>query len=581
MVTATARARRSAPGPEVILATDTREDTVNDADRRAQARADYERLVTEATREAKERKDRFETASGIERRRLYTGEDVRDELETLGVPGAPPYTRGVQATMYRGRHWTMRQYAGFGSPAETNARFKKLLEEGQTGLSVAFDLPTQIGYDSDDALALGEVGKVGVPISSIHDMEALLADLPLDKVSISMTINSSAIVLLAYLVAVAKRRGLDPSKLSGTTQNDILKEYIARGTFRFPIAPSMRLVTDTFRFSARSLPKWNPISISGYHMREAGATAVQELAFTLANAIAYVEAATKAGLAPDAFMPRLSFFFACHSDFLEEVAKFRVARRLWAKIASEKLGAKDERSRKCRFHVQTGGVTLTGRQIDVNVVRVTLQALAAVLGGCQSLHTNSKDEALALPTENAAVLALRTQQVIAYETGLADTVDPLGGSFALEALTDELEGRCLELLAKIDRQGGMVRSIESGFPQETIRGAAYDHQKRVEAGERVIVGVNKFTQTEHAKPAVFRVDERAQAERVKALAELRRRRDGAKVKVLLSTLEDAARSPAQPLVEPIVAAVEGECTTGEVMRTLARVFGEYEDADAY
>ncbi|MEZ0229727.1 MAG: methylmalonyl-CoA mutase family protein, partial [Planctomycetota bacterium] len=334
-------------------------------DRRSRALADYERLVAEATREAKERQARFETPSGIERKRLYTGADVKDEVDTLGVPGAAPYTRGVQATMYRGRHWTMRQYAGFGSPAETNGRFKRLLEEGQTGLSVAFDLPTQIGYDSDDALALGEVGKVGVPISSIHDMEVLLADLPLDKVSISMTINSSAIVLLAYLVAVAKRRGLDPSKLSGTTQNDILKEYIARGTFRFPISPSMRLVTDTFRYSAKSLPKWNPISISGYHMREAGATAVQELAFTFADAVAYVQAAKEAGLAPDAFMPRLSFFFACHSDLLEEVAKFRAARRLWAKIASEKLGAKDERSRRCRFHVQTGGVTLTARQPDV------------------------------------------------------------------------------------------------------------------------------------------------------------------------------------------------------------------------
>ncbi|MBI3723868.1 methylmalonyl-CoA mutase [bacterium] len=545
------------------------------------ARDAYERLVLEATREAKERRERFETASLLERKRLYTGDDARPELEALGFPGLPPYTRGVQPTMFRARHWTMRQYAGFGSPRETNGRFKKLLEEGQTGLSVAFDLPTQIGYDSDDPLALGEVGKVGVPISSIHDMEELLAELPLDRVSISMTINSSAIVLLAYLIAVARRRGLDPSKLQGTLQNDILKEYVARGTFRFPIAPSMRLVTDTFRYCAAGMPKWNPISVSGYHMREAGATAVEELACTLADGIAYVETAAKAGLSPDAFMPRLSFFFACHSDFLEEVAKFRAARRLWARIAGERLGARDERSRKCRFHVQTGGVTLTARQPEVNVVRVALQALAAVLGGCQSLHTNAKDEALALPTEESAVLALRTQQVIAFETGVADTVDALGGSFALEAATDELEKKTQELLAKVDRMGGMVRAIELGFPQETIRRSAYDHQKRVESGERVIVGVNRFAQSGESKPAVFRVDERAQAERVRALAELRRRRDQGRASSLLAALEEAARSAGAPLVEPIVRAVEGECTTGEVMGTLARVFGEYEDADAY
>jgi methylmalonyl-CoA mutase N-terminal domain/subunit len=549
--------------------------------RRAQARAEYERLVAGATEETKERRERFETPSGIERRRLYTAEDVRDELETLGVPGAPPYTRGVQPTMYRARPWTMRQYAGFGSPRETNARFKKLLEEGQTGLSVAFDLPTQIGYDSDDPLALGEVGKVGVPISSIHDMDELLSDLPLDRVSISMTINSSAIVLLACLLAVARRRGLDTTRLQGTLQNDILKEYVARGTFRFPIAPSMRLVTDTFRFCAASLPKWNPISISGYHMREAGATAVQELGFTLANAVAYVEAAVRAGLKPDSFMPRLSFFFACHSDFLEEIAKFRAARRLWARLSKEKLGAKDERSRKCRFHVQTGGVTLTARQPDVNVVRVALQALAAVLGGCQSLHTNSKDEALALPTEESAVLALRTQQVIAFETGVADTVDPLGGSYALEALTDELERRTVELLDKVESMGGMVRAIELGFPQEAIRRSAYDHQKLVESGERVVVGVNKFVQGGETRPAVFRQDERVQSERARSLAELRRRRDARRVQALLAMLEASARDATAPLVERIVDCVEGECTTGEIMGALAKVFGEYGDADAY
>jgi methylmalonyl-CoA mutase N-terminal domain/subunit len=541
------------------------------------SREQYEKLVAEALKESKERRERFDTASGGERKRVYGPGDASGEL---GWPGLAPYTRGVQATMYRGRLWTMRQYAGFGSPRETNARFRKLLEEGQTGLSVAFDLPTQIGYDSDHPLAQGEVGKVGVPISSIHDMEALLRDLPLETVSISMTINSSAIVLLALVVAVARRRGIPEAKLQGTTQNDILKEYVARGTFRFPIAPSMRLVTDTFRYCAAKLPRWNPISISGYHMREAGSTAVQELAFTFANARAYVEAAKAAGLAPDGFMPRLSFFFSCHSDFIEEVAKFRAARRIWAAL-SARLGALDERSRRCRFHVQTGGVTLTARQPDVNVVRVALQALAAVLGGCQSLHTNSKDEALALPTEAAAVLALRTQQVIAYETGVADTVDALGGSFHVEALTDELERRALELMEKVDAKGGMVPAITQGFPQEAIRRSAYEWQRQIESGDRTIVGVNKFTQEDDARPPILRVDERAQVMRREELAELRRKRDGRLVERKLAELREAAGDAKAPVTESIIAAVEAEATVGEIMGTLASVFGEYEDADAY
>jgi methylmalonyl-CoA mutase, N-terminal domain len=552
------------------------------------AREDYARRVEKAQARFPERKPRFDTASGLEHARLYAPQDSSqadsgqaDYERRLGYPGAFPFTRGVQPTMYRGRLWTMRQYAGFGTPAQTNERFKTLLEAGQTGLSVAFDLPTQIGYDSDDSIAMGEVGKVGVPISTVEDMETLLDGIPLDKISISMTINSSAIVLLSMLVAVARRRGVDPAKLRGTTQNDILKEYIARGTFRFPVAPSMRLVTDTFRYCANSLPRWNPISISGYHIREAGSTAPQELAFTFADGIAYVEAACAAGLEVDAFMPRLSFFFAAHSDFLEEVAKFRAARRLWARLARERMGAKDPKSWCCRFHVQTGGVTLTARQPENNVVRVALQALSAMLGGCQSLHTNGKDEALALPSEESALLALRTQQVIAHETGLADTIDPLGGAFALEDLTDRVEAEAEAILRKLDDQGGMVAAIDRGIPQEMIHAAAYETQRAIDDGRKVVVGVNQFTIDDEVEPAVFQVDPAAERERTERLAKFRAGRDEARVQEHRAKLEAAVRTSGAPLMETIVDAVDDRVTLGEVMSTLAAVFGEYDAADHY
>ncbi|MCO5166851.1 MAG: methylmalonyl-CoA mutase family protein [Planctomycetes bacterium] len=548
----------------------------------SEARTEYDRLVSKALQRSPERAPAFTTASGLPRERVYAPADPDAALdERLGWPGLYPFTRGIQPTMYRGRHWTMRQYAGFGSPAETNARFKALLAAGQTGLSVAFDLPTQIGYDSDASIAAGEVGKVGVPISTLDDMEELLDGIPLDEISISMTINSSAAVLLALLVAVARRRGLDPACLRGTTQNDILKEYVARGTFRFPIGPSMRLVTDTFRYCSTSLPRWNPISISGYHIREAGSTAPQELAFTFADGIAYVEAARAAGLDVDAFMPQLSFFFAAHSDLLEEVAKFRAARRLWARLARDRLGAKDPQSWRCRFHVQTGGVTLTARQPENNIVRVALQALSAVLGGCQSLHTNGMDEALALPTEASAVLALRTQQVIAHETGVADTVDPLGGSYALEALTDRVEQEATALLEKVDATGGMIAAIEAGLPQRLIQQAAYDHQRAVDAGARVVVGVNRFETGEEVQPAVFRVDPAVEEARAARLAEFRGRRDEGRARARLAALEAAAKKEGAPLVEAIVDAVLEQVTLGEVMGTLAGVFGEYAGADHY
>ncbi len=556
--------------------------TVEQAPAPAGGRAAWAREVERAFAKAPERAAARRTPSGLPREPLYAPAAADAAFEArVGWPGEPPFLRGVQATMYRGRLWTMRQYAGFGTPAQTNARFKTLLEAGQTGLSVAFDLPTQIGYDSDAGVALGEVGKVGVPISTIDDMEELLEGIPLDRVSISMTINASAVVLLALVVAVARRRGLAPDALRGTIQNDILKEYIARGTFRFPIAPSMRLVTDTFRYAAAAMPRWNPISISGYHIREAGSTAPQELAFTFADAVAYVEAARAAGLDPDLFMPQLSFFFAAHSDLLEETAKFRAARRLWASLARDRLGAKDPASWRCRFHVQTGGVTLTARQPQVNVVRVALQALSAVLGGCQSLHTNGMDEALSLPTEASALLALRTQQVIAYESGAADTIDPLGGSWAVEAMTDQVEAEARRLLERIDAAGGMVAAIEAGLPQGLIQRAAYEHQQAVERGDRVVVGVNRFQVDDEAAPAPFRVDEAIAAERTARLAAFRAARDPAAVARHLDGLAAAARAPGAPLVEPIVAAVLDRVTLGEIMGTLAGVFGEYEGADHY
>jgi methylmalonyl-CoA mutase N-terminal domain/subunit len=516
------------------------------------------------------------TASGLPRRAVYGAADVPDPA-ALGAPGAYPFTRGLHPTGYRGKLWTMRQYAGFGTAAESNRRYRYLLERGTTGLSVAFDLPTQIGYDSDDPHSAGEVGRVGVAIDSLEDMETLLEGIPLDQVSTSMTINATAAILLALYVAVARRRGVPESALQGTVQNDILKEYVARGTYIYPPAPSMRLVTDVFSYGVAHVPRWNTISISGYHIREAGATAPQEIAFTFANALEYVRAARTAGLEPDRFGERLSFFFACHSDFLEEVAKFRAARRLWARLMKETFGVTNPRAQQLRFHVQTGGVTLTAQQPDNNVVRVALQALAAVLGGCQSLHTNARDEALALPTEASARLALRTQQVIAFESGVADTVDPLGGSFALEAATDALEAEARRLLEAIETRGGALAAIERGDVQREIQESAYRHQREVEAGQRVVVGVNRFQEEDEGPVGeILRIDpavERAQVERVVAL---RARRDRAAWSAALQALEERARSGGN-LVPAIVDAVLAWATVGEISHRLRAVFGEHQE----
>ncbi len=518
----------------------------------------------------------FRTASDLVRERAYGPESLADPA-ALGEPGRYPFTRGLHGTGYRGRLWTMRQYAGFGSAAESNRRYRYLLERGTTGLSVAFDLPTQIGYDSDDSHALGEVGKVGVAIDSLEDMELLFAEIPLDRVSTSMTINATAAILLALYVAVARRRGISEQALSGTVQNDILKEYIARGTWIYPPAPSMRLVTDVFAYCAERIPKWNTISISGYHIREAGATAPQEIAFTFANAIEYVRAAKQAGLDPERFGERLSFFFACHSDFLEEIAKFRCARRLWARIMKERFQVANPKAQQCRFHVQTGGVTLTAQQPDNNVVRVALQALAAVLGGCQSLHTNGRDEALALPTEASARLALRTQQIVAFESGAADTVDPLGGSYAVEAATDALEREAARLIDAIEARGGARQAIERGDVQRAIQDSAFRHQRQVEAGERVVVGVNRFQEAEEADPGdILRIDpelERAQVARVQAL---RARRDAKAWRAALEALETRARS-GENLVPAIVDAVLAWATVGEIANRLRGVFGEHRE----
>src|SRR5687768_11281812 len=519
--------------------------------------------------------DRRETDSEIEIKPVYTEADA--PAEGPEPPGEFPYTRGPHPDMYRGRPWTIRQYAGFGSPEETNARFRYLLERGQTGLSVAFDLPTQIGYDSDDPHALGEVGRVGVAIDSLEDMETLLEDIPLERVSTSMTINSTAAILLALYVGVARRRGVPEETLSGTVQNDILKEYVARGTYIYPPAPSLRLVTDVFAYASKTIPRWNTISVSGYHIREAGATASQEVAFTFANALEYVRAAQRAGLDAARFGERLSFFFACHSDFIEEVAKFRAARRLWARLVKETLGIDNPKAQHLRFHVQTGGVTLTAQQPDNNVVRVALQALAAVLGGCQSLHTNGKDEALALPTEASATLALRTQQVIAYESGVADTVDALGGSYAVEAATDALEREARALLARIESKGGALRAIERGDIQREIQDSAYRHQREVESGERRIVGVNCLQEEGEVVPIeTLRIDpglERAQTERLGAL---RARRDPGPWAAALSALEDRARSGAN-VMPAMIDAVLAWATVGEIAGRLRSVFGEHRE----
>lgn len=524
-----------------------------------------------------EQRERFETSSGISLERIYTPAEVEtDYLQALGFPGEYPFTRGVHPTMYRGRLWTMRQYAGYATAEESNARYKYLLEQGQTGLSVAFDLPTQIGYDADDPLAEGEVGKVGVSISSLDDMRALFEGIPLDRVSTSMTINAPAAMLLAMYIAVAKEQGVEPRQLRGTVQNDILKEYVARGTYIFPPRPSMRLVTDLFRYCAAEVPKWNTISISGYHIREAGSTAVQELAFTFANGIAYVQAAIDAGLDVDTFAPRLSFFFNAHNDFLEEIAKFRAARRLWAWIMRERFGAQDARSWLLRFHTQTAGCTLTAQQPEVNVVRVTLQALAAVLGGTQSLHTNSRDEALWLPTEESVRIALRTQQVIAHESGVAHTVDPLAGSYVVEYLTDEIERQAREYIDQIDHLGGALAAIEQGYIQQEIADAAYRYQREVETRDRIVVGVNEYCIEEEGVHMERLVVDPAIEERQRArLAELRVRRDEEQASAALARIEAAARVPDEPLMPLFVAAVEVNCTLGEICGVLRHAWGEY------
>ncbi|HKV49496.1 MAG TPA: methylmalonyl-CoA mutase family protein, partial [Candidatus Acidoferrales bacterium] len=494
----------------------------------------------------------------------------------LGVPGEFPFTRGVYPTMYRGRLWTMRQYAGFGTAVESNRRFRYLLERGQTGLSIAFDLPTQIGMDSDSPLALGEVGKVGVAIDSLEDMQILFDQMPLDRVSTSMTINATAAILLALYVAVAKKQGVALEKLSGTVQNDILKEYIARGTYIYPPRPAMRIVTDMFAWCRREIPHWNTISFSGYHIREAGSTEVQEVAFTLANAIAYCEAAVAAGLAVDDFAPQISFFFNAHNDFLMQVAKYRAARRLWARTMRDRFGAKDPRSTMLRFHAQTAGSSLTAQQPQNNVVRVALQCLAAVLGGCQSLHANALDEALALPTEDAALLALRTQQIIAYETGVTQTADPLGGSYAIEKLTNEIESGARAYIEKIDKMGGMLRAIESGYVQQEIQRSAYEYQQAVERGEQVVVGVNRFQAAHESPIPTLRIDPEIERSQVARTQAVRAKRDADRAKAALVEVERRARGT-ENLMPAILAAVEAFATVGEISDALRRAFGEYRE----
>ncbi|MGC4376479.1 methylmalonyl-CoA mutase family protein [Fictibacillus sp. Mic-4] len=521
-----------------------------------------------------ERKKEFYTSSNIPVDRLYLPDIHEYDVDELGFPGEYPFTRGIQPTMYRARYWTMRQYAGFGSAEETNKRFLYLLEQGQTGLSVAFDLPTQIGYDSDHAMAKGEVGKVGVAIDSLEDMEALLRDIPLDKVSTSMTINAPASVLLAMYIVVAEKQGVPPEKLAGTIQNDILKEYIARGTYIFPPKPSMRLITDIFAYCKDHVPKWNTISISGYHIREAGANAVQELAFTIANGKAYVDAAIGAGLDIDDFAPRLAFFFNAHNQFFEEVAKFRAARRIWAKLMKETYGAKNPKSWQLRFHTQTGGSTLTAQQPDNNIVRVTIQALAAVLGGTQSLHTNSRDEALALPTEESARIALRTQQIIAHESGVADTVDPLGGSYYVEHLTNEMEKEVLRYMAKIDELGGAVSAVEQGYMQREIHHTAYETQKAIEKGEEIIVGMNSFTINNEKQPELLRVDPSLGEKQKARLAELRLRRNSNRASARLEALRKGAQGT-DNLMPLIIDCVRDYCTIGEICGVLREEFGEF------
>jgi methylmalonyl-CoA mutase N-terminal domain/subunit len=528
---------------------------------------------------APERRERFETSSGLEVQDLYTPADIAglDEDRDLGRPGEPPFTRGVQATMYRSRLWTMRQYAGFSTAQETNRRFRYLLEQGQTGLSVAFDLPTQMGYDSDSPEAEGEVGRVGVPISSLADMETLVEGIPLGQVSTSMTINATAATLVALYVAAAERQGVARASVSGTVQNDILKEYIARGPWIYPPEPSMRLVTDVFEFGARELPKWNTISISGYHMREAGATAAQELAFTLADAIAYVEAALARGLPIHDFEPRDSFFIPAWSELFEEVAKFRAARRMWSRIVRERFGSSNARSMACRFHVQTAGSSLTAQSVDNNVVRTTMQALAAILGGAQSLHTNSRDEALALPTEESVRLALRTQQILAYESGVAETPDPLGGSYFVETLTNELEAAAQGYLDEIDGMGGTLSALAAGFQQRSIQESAYRVQRAIDAGDQVVVGVNRFRDEQPAAPpAIQRIDPEAERRQVAGVRRVRAERDAAAWEAAMARLGDVARGT-DNLLPPIIEAVKAYATVGEIANALRAAWGVHRE----
>lgn len=534
-----------------------------------------DKVVRPTLKKFPERKETFNTSSDIPLNRLYTPDHIdQTYLQKSGFPGEYPFTRGVQPTMYRGRFWTMRQYAGFSTARESNERYKFLLQQGQTGLSVAFDLPTQIGYDADDPMALGEVGKVGVSIPTLDDMAILLDGIPLDKVSISMTINAPAAILLAMVIAVGKRQGVAPRQLRGTIQNDILKEYIARGTYIFPPRPSMRLITDVFAYCANEVPRWNTISISGYHIREAGSTAAQELAFTLANGITYVQAAIDAGLDIDVFARQLSFFFNAHNNFLEEIAKFRAARRLWADIMRNRFNAKDPKSWRLRFHTQTAGSTLTAQQPENNVVRVALQALAAVMGGTQSLHTNGRDEAIALPTEESAQIALRTQQIIAYESGVADTIDPLAGSYVIEHLTDELEKKARQYIQTIDEMGGALSAVEAGYIQQEIHEAAYNFQRNLEQQKEIIVGVNRFLVEEEVSIDRLKLDPAIEADQRAHLKAVRLRRDNERVSALRGQIEAAARSD-DNLMPIFITSLENDVTLGEICQTLRQVWGEY------
>ena len=543
------------------------------------ARKWEEEKVAKSVARFPERKERFEFTSGIETKRMYTPADIEDldYCEDLGMPGQYPFTRGVQDTMYRGKFWTMRMYAGFSTAEESNKRYKYLIENGSSGLSVAFDLPTQMGYDSSDEISQGEVGKVGVAIDSLKDMEILFDGIPLDKVSTSMTINAPASVLLAMYIAVAEKQGVSADKLRGTIQNDILKEYVARGTYIFPTAPSMRLITNIFEYCSKEVPLWNTISISGYHIREAGSTAVQEVAFTLANGIAYVEAAIKAGLDVDAFAPRLSFFFNAHNNLFEEVAKYRAARRIWARIMKDRFGAKNEKSMMLKFHTQTGGSTLTAQQVENNIVRVAIQTLAAVLGGTQSLHTNSKDEALALPTEESVRTALRTQQIVAYESGAADTIDPLAGSFSVESLTSQIEEQAMDLIRRIDDLGGSPSAIDKGFMQQEIMDAAYEYQKQIENGKEIVVGVNKFQVEEPAPKGLLRVDMSVGELQKNKISALKEERDSQKVSETLEALRKACQGD-DNLMPYIIDAVKAYATLGEISQVMRDIFGEYKQS---